>query len=586
MPSARSRPSGLLTAKQVKAHRRWGPLLSMLPGYDPCALAGECRFDVAAAERVLAFFPAMLKHTEPPFSGMPFELQPWQAAFVANLFGWVKPNGARRYRQAFLYVPKKNGKSALLAGITLYVLLNAPEGAKMFGAASAQDQAAILYGHAAGMVGQNEHMRALVECYGDSGGTVRKSLVWAERRVTFKVLCANAATVDGVATYFAAIDELHRHESSALSTVLVKGGGSQKEPLVIFTTTADYNRKSTCNDRLAYAKAVRDNRGDDGAPGFDATFLPAVWEAPKGADWRSEDTWRAANPSYGVTVTPESMHEALREVEQTPSELNNLLRLNLNIVTDADQAWLSKDDWAACRGPKMESVDGDAGGPMRWAFDLNLPQRTGAAAIDLAATTDLSAMVVTFSPETEGGAYHLLPFFWIPRETMARAEHRDRVPYSQWARDGFLTVTEGNVADYVRIQADVLEILARLNVSCLAYDPWASRQMALALAEAGLTCIEFKQQPSTYAEPMRLFERAVKSGRIVHGGHPVLTWNAGNVSVYRDGNGNMKPMKNKSTGRIDGIVAAVMSLGLLTLNAPAPAGDIESAYAPGEGIYL
>jgi phage terminase large subunit-like protein len=110
--------------------------------------------------------------------------------------------------------------------------------------------------------------------------------------------------------------------------------------------------------------------------------------------------------------------------------------------------------------------------------------------------------------------------------------------------------------------------------------------MALALAQAGLTCIEFKQQPSTYAEPMRLFERCVKSGRIVHGGHPVLTWNAGNVSVYRDGNDNMKPMKNKSTGRIDGIVAAVMALGLLTLNAPAPTEDIESAYAPGEGFSV
>lgn len=583
-----ARSPGRLTPAQVEAHPRWGALLRMLPGYDPCVLAGSCYFDEASANKVLDFFPTWLKHPEPPVQGQPFELQPWQQSFVANLFGWRKPDGTRRYRQALLYVPKKNGKSELVAGITVYMMVNAPEGAKMFGAAAAQDQAGILYGAAAGMIAQRAELDAerggLIHRYGDSGGTVRRSLVIPGRRVSFRVLCADAKTVDGIGGWFNVIDELHRHDSSALMQAVVKGATAQREPLTIFTTTADYNRKSACNDKLAYAKAVRSNRGDANAPGFDPSFLPALWEAPANADWRDPETWRAANPNFGVSVTEDAMREAILEVESTPSELNNLLRLNLNIVTDADQAWLSKDDWAACRGRKMEPDP--HGAALAWAAEIAASGRYGCMGLDLSKSHDLTALVCAFSPLKEGDPHTLVPFFWIPRKTMERAERRDRVPYSQWVREGYLEVTEGDTIDTARIRLRVLEVARTLGVSSIAYDPWGARHMALDLKAEGLDVVEFPQAIKAFAEPMQLFERLVKGGRLEHGGHPVLTWNAWNVCVYRDGNDNVKPMKNRSTGRIDGIVASVMALGLLSLSAPKPGGDLEAAYAPGEGVYL
>lgn len=485
-------------------------------------------------------------------------------------------------------VPTHN--TEMIAGVTLYMMVNAPDGAKMFGAAAAQDQAGLLYGAAAGMIAQNAELDAerggLIHRYGDSGGTVRRSLVITDRRVSFRVLCADAKTTDGVGGWFNVIDELHRHLSSALMQTLVKGATAQREPLTIFTTTADYNRKSPCNDKLAHAKAVRANKGDRSAPGYDPSFLPAVWEAKAGDDWRSVETWRKANPNFGVSVTEEAMREAILEVETTPSETNNLLRLNLNIVTDADQAWLSKDDWAACTHRRMLAPDAGEWDWRGWARALNLHQRRGCAGLDLSKRHDLSALVMAFEPEQEGDPYTVLPFFWIPQDTMERAERRDRVPYSQWVREGFLFVTDGNTIDTTAIRRHVLEVLPEMGVSSMAYDPWGAHHMALELKAEGVDVVEFKQIVGAFAQPMQMFERLVKRGGLEHGGHPVLTWNAWNVSVHRDGNENMKPMKNRSTGRIDGVVAAVMAFGLLALNAPEPEGDIEGAYKPGEAIYL
>lgn len=573
-------PSGCLTPEQVRAHPHWGRLLFLLPWYDPCAQAEGCYFDEAAALEPIEFIEGIVKHGKGPTAGSPFLLQDWQKSWVANLYGWHRADGLRRYTESLVYVPKKNGKTAMLAALLLYALAKAPFGAEVYSAAASQDQATLIFMHAKGMVSQDDTMSERFKVYGQNGGSVRKSIAYQDRMASYKCLHADADTVDGVAPWFVVADELHRHESPELVDVLHKSTAATPGAMVVYTTTADFNRESACNTKLAYARRVIANKGDRAQPGYDPAFLPAVWEASAKDDWMSPETWRKANPNLGVTVSEDWFRREAQKAKETPSELNNFLRLHLNIVTDAAQAWLSAPDWDKGAAPALDpETEGE------WAEALGLSGRRCVAALDLAKTTALTALALVFAPRLAGEPYAVLMRFWMPRSRMAAAERRDGVPYSAWQQAGWLRVTDGDVTDYDVVRAEVTALCQRFNAERLAYDPWGATQLANQFAAEGLACVEFKQTIASYAEPTDAFERLVLTGRLLHGGNPILRWNAGNVSVWSDGNGNKRPSKISSTGHIDGIVAGIMALGVLILLEPEDGGSLDEAYS-GEGIYV
>ena len=509
-------------------------LTRQIPGYDPWATAGDCVFDADAASIVLDFFPECLRHVKGELAGTPFVLEPWQSAVVANLFGWKRPDGTRRYRRGMLYVPRKNGKTTLAAGILLYVLFcDGEPGAEIYSAAADRDQARLVFDQAAGMVRQDNDLYDRCTVYSAHGGS--KAIVLSDMSGSYRTISAEAGTKHGFNTHMAIVDELHAQPNRELVDVIETSTGSRRQPLVLFTTTADYAHPSICNEMHDYACKVRDGVIED------ASFLPAIWGAGIEDDWLSPETWAKANPNLGVSLSREFLAQECQRAQESPAYENTFKRLHLNIVTEQAKRWIPLEVWDSCAG----AVEADA-----------LRGKPCYAGLDLSTTQDMSACVLYF-PASRA----LLPFFWLPDDSAHAREKRDKVPYLTWARQGLIELTPGNVIDYGYVETRLAQLKAQYDIKELAYDPWNATQTALNLQANGFKCVEFRQGFQSMNEPSKEFLRLLTSGVLRHGGHPVLRWMASNVAVKSDPAGNIKPDKEHSFEKIDGIVAAIMALG-------------------------
>lgn len=504
-----------------------------LPGYDPYLTAGESYvFDPEAAQKAVAFF-GYLKFIEGEKAGQPFVLEEWQQAIVGALFGWKHAEtGLRRYREAFLFVPRKNGKTPLCAGLVLLGLFVDDEpGAQIYSAAAEREQAALVFRHASGMIARDPTLQKISRVY-----KTFKSIEVQATNTVYKALSADADTKHGFSTHLAIIDELHAHPNADLVDVLQTSMGARREPLMVHITTADYDRESVCNTKYDYATKVRDGVFED------ASFLPVIYEASVDDDWTDPDVWAKANPNLGVSVRRDYLDRECQRAQNEPTYENTFRRLHLNIRTQQDVRWLSLAKWDACGGAAVDSGQCYAG-------------------LDLASTTDIASLVLYF-PETQS----LLPYFWIPEDNARERERRDRVPYMTWARQGLIETTPGNVIDYNHIRAKVNETAGLHDIRQIGYDPWNARHLAQQLQdEDGLPLVEVRQGYVTLNEPTKMFERMVVSGELRHGDNPVLRWMAGNVTVKIDPSGNIKPDKAKSSEKIDGIVASIMAVGLAAM---------------------
>lgn len=514
---------------------KWRNLFALLPGYDPIATADGCWFDEATADRCIAFFAEYLTHIEGAVAGKPFVLEPWQAAHVGCAFGWKRANGTRRYREVFQYVPRKNGKSTELGGlINLVAFCDDEPGAQIYSAAADREQAALVYRQAKGMILQNAELSAGVKIY-----ATFKSIEYPGG-VVYKALSADADTKHGFNTHFVVVDELHAQPNRDLVDVLVTSTGSRTQPLIWYITTADIDRESICNEKYEYACKVRDGVIKD------ASFLPVIYEALPDADWTSEDTWRLANPNLGVSVSLDYLRRECLRAREVPTYENTFKRLHLNMRTQQDVRWLPLDKWDLCNGVCDPAA---------------LAGRTCYVGLDLSTKHDITAAVKVFPPTPTDPLWRVLPRFYVPADRAEDRERKDRVPYMTWARQGLVTLTEGNVIDYEKVKADLIADASTYQVAEVAYDPWNATQIALQLQEAGATCVEFRQGYKSISEPSKELEKLILSHKIAHGGNPVLRWMAGNVAIDIDDAGNIKPSKKKSTERIDGIVALIMGLG-------------------------
>jgi len=510
-------------------------ILGLIPGYDPFATAGDCRFDAEAAQNAIDFFmhpeDGCLRHVKGALAGTLLRLEPWQQAIIANIFGWKRPDGTRRYREVFIFIPRKNGKTTLAAGIANYVLFcDGEPGAELYCAAADRDQALLVFEQAKGMIFNEPALEARAKVY-----TASKAIVNESEGSSLKAISADANTKHGYNTHLAIIDELHAQPNRDLVDVLMTSTGSRRQPLIIHITTADFDRESICNEKRRYALKVRDGVIDD------PYFLPVIYEASLEDDWTDPAVWASANPNLGVSVSLEYLERECRRAQETPTFENTFKRLHLNITTQQDVRWLRLEDWDRCAG----AVDAEA-----------LKGKECFAGLDLSTTTDLSAFVLFFP---EGNL--VLPFFWIPEDNAHERERRDRVPYLTWAREGFVQTTPGNVIDYDFIRRRIKELGQIYNIREIAVDRWNSTQLQTQLQGDGFTIVPFGQGFASMSAPTKELEKLIIGGALAHGAHPVLRWNASNVSVETDAAGNLKPSKKKSTERIDGIVALIMALG-------------------------
>lgn len=505
----------------------------LVPGYDPFLSAGTCCFDAKSAQRAIDFFQECLTFTAGEWRGHPFVLQPWQAAIVANLFGWKRPDGRRRYREAFIYVPRKCGKSEMAGGLgNLLTFADGEPAAHVYCAAADREQARLVFNAAKTMVLEEPELNRRAKIY-------THSIVVDATGSALKVVSAEAYTKHGVNAHGVIIDELHAQPDRELVDVLTTSTGARRQPLIIYITTADFDRESICNEKYDYACKVRDGVIED------AAFLPVIYEAKVTDDWTSPEVWAKANPNLGISVSLEYLERECKRAQETPTYENTFKRLHLNMKTQQEVRWLTLESWDKCGQSPID--------------EATFHGRECHAGLDLSTTTDLSAFVMLFK-ESDGG-YAVLPKFWAPEENARKRERRDRVPYETWARQGLLELTPGNVVDYDRIRMRIGELKQRFDIREIAVDPWNATQLALQLQSDGINIMTFGQGFKDMTAPTKELEKLVLCGKLRHGNHPILRWMASHVSVETDAAGNLKPSKKKSTDRIDGIVAAVMGLG-------------------------
>lgn len=502
-------------------------------------------FDDAAADRACRFFETCLTHTKGEWAGQPFKLSQWQAdKIIRPLFGWKRADGTRRYRTAYIQIPRKAGKSTLSAGIALYLLMADGEpGAEIYSAAADREQANIVFEMAKGMADASPALRKRVETY-------RRAMIVPSTASSYKVLSADASTKHGFSAHGIIFDELHAQPNRELWDVLTTSTGARRQPLCVAITTAGYDKHSICYELYDYACKVRDGIIDDPA------FLPVIYEAKPDDDWQSPATWEKAHPGLNISVKLDYFEQEAAKAAQMPSYENTFKRLLLNIWTEQDVRWIGMDAWDKCQN-EMPGLVG----------------RTCYAALDLSTTTDITALVLAFPID---GTIHLLPFFWVPDENIRKRVDRDRVPYDVWARKGLILTTPGRVIDYDRIR-DKINLLAELyRIKEIAVDRWNATQLATQLEGDGFEMIGFGQGFASMSAPTKELERRILDGTLNHGNHPVLRWMASNVTVEHDAAGNVKPSKKKSTERIDGMVATIMALGrvMVSDNQPESTGEI------------
>lgn len=520
----------------------WRKLLGMIPGYDSFAQAGDCWFDKDAAQLALDFFPECLTYIEGDKAGQPFAIEPWQAAIVTCLFGWKRKNTkgkvVRRYREAFILIPRKQGKSTFAAGLCLLCLFcDGEAGSQIYCAAAESKQAGLVFRHARGMVEAEPELASRCKVYGGAG---HLSIVLnADQASSIKVLSSDAFSKHGYNPQLAVIDELHAHPSRDLVDVLQSGMGARSQPLTVFITTADFQRESICNEKHAYARKVRDGIIPD------LQFLPVIYEALATEDWTDPKVWARVNPNLGVSVEEEFLAAECAKAKEIPAYENTFKRMYLNIQTEQDVRAMPMEQWDKCG---QAPIDPDS-----------LKGRECYLGLDLANTTDIAAAVLLF-PDGEGG-YEVLPYFWVPQEGARLRERRDRVPYELWIKQGLIEATEGNSIDYDIIRKRINELSERHDIKEVAADRWNATQIITQLTGDGLKVLGFGQGYRDMTAPTKELFRLVADGKLHHGGNPVLRWMASNLATEEDAAGNLKPSKKKSTEKIDGLVAIIMALG-------------------------
>jgi phage terminase large subunit-like protein len=499
------------------------------------------RYDATLAERPIQFIGRYIKCTSAEWMGQPLVLGEWQEFCIRETFGWVrKDDGTRRFTTMWVEIARKNGKSQFAAALALYMLIADSEPSpEIYSTATKRTQAAITWGMAAKMVKQHPALKLLVEQVGGRSFD-RAELMYEGNDGKFVPLGADSETLDGLSPSVHVCDEVHAHKDSRVWTVVETGMGARRQPLTIAITTAGISDETM----VGYATHVHIVQVLEGVL-IDEEVFGFIASADEGVDWFSEQAWIQANPHYPKTPKKRYLEKEALNAKARSDKLNDYRRLTINQWVDQSKVWLDMDKWRVC-GQKTI--------PLTELFAL--PATIG---VDLSCTNDLTAMVAAFPVGSDAVAVILKAY--MPDEMVKEHAKRGRHYWTEWAQQGWLTVTPGAVIDYSRIHADGVQWSRELHVEELCFDPWNATDITTKWAEQdGLTCTKVRQGFQSMNSPTKLMEVLVNSGKLYHFNNPILTFCARNAVVSMDAAGNIKPDKSKAVLKIDAIVAAIIAL--------------------------
>jgi phage terminase large subunit-like protein len=499
-------------------------------------------FDEEAGQEIIDFIQ-LLKHSKGKWAGQNLILEPWQQFTFWVAYGWMNADGTRRFRVVYKEVARKNGKSTEAASIGSYGLgFDGENGAEVYSIATKEEQARITF----------EEGQRMTRKSGNLGGMAtvnKKSIVVEESGSCWKPLGKNSKTQDGLNVSLALVDEFHEHPDRSMIEVMDSAMGARSQPMMFIITTAGFNVQSPCYMERDYVIKVLEGTIEDD------TYFGVIYTLDRDEvsgelldDWKDPSVWVKANPNYGVSLYEADMIRMCNKAQNDPSAVNNFLTKRMNVWTTQVTRFFNMEKWNACTGRINE------------ADLIGLPCFIG---VDLASKQDITAVVCVF-PFPDGRLV-VAPKFYCPREGAEARSRKDRVPYLRWEELGYLTLTEGNVTDYDVIKSDIERCWEMYDVQKMGFDQWNFDYLLQRLVSDGMNpkkIIQYGQTIKNMSEPTKELSALVNSGKLVHNANPVLKWMASNAAVYTDPNENVRPVKDKSSEKIDGIVATVMGLGL------------------------
>ena len=491
-------------------------------------------FDPERASRPCRFIE-LLTHVKGDLAGQHLILEPWQIFILTTCFGWIDENGKRRFRNAYIEVPRKNGKTALSAGVGLYCLCADHEaGAEVYALATTREQAGEVFGAAQQMARAN---KALQSAYGLEAG--QKAIFVMGTGSKFMAKSADASTLDGLNTSCGIIDELHAHKTRAVYDVVETSIGARSQPFVWCITTAGFNLTGICMERRRYVAKIL-----AGSVKADEQF-GIIYTIDDGDDWATEKALKKANPNWGVSISSKNILSLMSHAMTEPAAENNFKTKHLDIWCNADQAWMDMPKWRKCYAPGVELSE-FAGRPCLYG-------------IDLASKIDIAAVVKLFwRPEADGKVhYYVFPDFWLPSDRVTTSKNSQ---YEGWAKQGLLHVTDGPCIDLSEIEDFLRRDMTNYETVEAAFDPWQAMQLSQNLMADGAPMVELKPTVLNFSEPMKTLQALVYQKRLHTDGNPILEWMASNVVAHLDAKDNIYPRKETPDNKIDGMVALIMAV--------------------------
>lgn len=493
-------------------------------------------FDTDAANKVCGFL-SLMPHTKGKWAKHRelIELQPWQCFAFSAMFGWkLKKNKRRRFRKAYVAVPRKNGKSIIGSGIGLYMFSADGEfGAEVYSGATTEAQAWEVFRPAKQML---ERTPELQEALGAE--VWAKALLVPSDGSRFEPIIGKPG--DGASPSCAIVDEYHEHDTSELVDTMETGMGARDEPLLLMITTAGFNIAGPCYDQEQDAKKVLEGVLDD------PELFALVYSIDEDDDWTSPDALRKANPNFGVSVDEDFLLSQQKQAVQSAAKQTRFKTKHLNIWCSAKSAWLNMLEWDKCRDLSLRPEQFK--GCENWLT------------LDLASRSDVCVLMQIFKKRIDGkDHYYLFGKYSLPEHAIEN-DTKNKSAYQKWVIEGFLEQHEGAEIDYDIIQEDAKALINEFSPQDVAFDPWRAAHLAQHLMKDGAEMVEFRQTVQNMSPAMKELEAAIKSGRLHHDGNPVLTWMMSNVVAKLDAKDNIYPRKEKPHQKIDGTVAAIMGV--------------------------
>ncbi len=521
-------------------------------------------YDNARAERFIRFHEG-LPHVKDDFKGHAarrerFVLGDWQCFIYCSIFGWVdKKEGFRRFSEAYIEVPRKNGKTPNAAAVNLYGLCADGEyGAEVFAGASSKEQAGevgSVFDTARQMALASPELRTAFGLWCN-----KNSLVVPEKNASFKKL--KGQPQDGPSPHFVTADEYHEYKTNRLVEWAKTGMAARRQPLLFEITTAGTNTGSPCYEKHLEAIEVLEGRRKN------ERLFCCIWTVDKGVDWKSKKALVMANPNLGVSVNPQTLLDDQLQARQSASKQSAFKTKNLNIWTNAAQPWMNMDRWDGCLDPEMR-IEDFALDPAILAIDL-------ASRKDTVSTARLFKRRVGTGKVAEDGSevahdhYYCFTRHYLNSEQVRDEKHTH---FADWADHGALIETEGNITDYLQVNDSLVADADSLVVQELVFDPYHAAPLVQFLRArqdwpGNIQILELRQTEENMSPAMKEFEAAVLSGRFHHDGNPVLTWMVGNTRLRVSQKENWYPVRENIERKIDGTVAIILGINRLMLLDP------------------